>query len=135
MADVTQTPADVLKSASKQAQSGTAGATIIAGDVVYKDTADSNKLKPYDNSIDASVAGIALNGAADEQPVNYIGNDTALNVGATLTEGVPYFASATSGKICPLADLTTGDYIKPLGVGNADGTLYMVPYGGAAQVQ
>jgi hypothetical protein len=38
-----------------------------------------------------------------------------MNLGATLTVGLPYCCSATKGKICPYSDLTTGDYPTLLG--------------------
>jgi hypothetical protein len=98
---------------------GTAGGTITAGMPLYKDTTDGNALKPGDASAAASAAfaGIALNGAADGQPVAYAKPGATINWGATLAKGTLYVISATAGGVAPVADLASGEYITALAVG------------------
>ena len=111
MADIVITPANVLKSAQGLSASGVAGATILAGEPLYKDSADSNKLKPADSNESAAtsdVVGIALHSASAGQPIAYVYEDPAFTPGAVLTVGEVYTTSATAGGIAPVADLLTG---------------------------
>jgi hypothetical protein len=55
MADLTITAANVIAGNSAKTETGTAGATVTAGQVVYKDSAD-NKFKLADN--DSATAGL-----------------------------------------------------------------------------
>jgi len=117
MADLSQTAANVVKS-SGSIQNGTAGATITAGMPIYLDADDNNEAKPCeagDTAAKANAVAIALNGASDGQPVSYLASGT-INLGATLTVGTVYCVSQTSGKICPNADLVTGDMVTVLGI-------------------
>lgn len=119
MAAITITPASVVPSGtSYSTESGTAGATITAGQVLYKDTSDSNKLKLADcnaSSLAATVAGIALHGASSGQPVTYQ-NSGSLTIGGTVVAGTIYVAGATAGEINPASDLTTGWRTSIIGV-------------------
>lgn len=112
MANLSVTAASVLASATALTGAGIAGATITAGQPIYKDTADSNKLKLADANASAATAvveGIALNGAATGQPVSFVYQDDVFTPGGTLVVGETYVVSATAGSLCPIADLTTGD--------------------------
>ena len=118
MANLSITAANVLASAAAQKERGTAGATITAGQPLYKDSSDSDKLKPAQATASKQgFVGIALNGAASGQPVEYVTRDTELTIGATVAVGIVYVLSATAGAICPHADLTTGDYGVVVGIG------------------
>ena len=112
--DLSVTAANVLASSSAVKERGVAGATITAGQTLYIDTSDSNKLKLADcDSATAAVrncAGIALNGAAAGQPVEYVIEDPSFTPGGTLTVGTTYVLSDTAGGIMPHADLESGDY-------------------------
>lgn len=122
MADLSITPADVISQSGSVRENGTGGATITAGNVVYKDSADSEyKLADADSTTAAlrSPRGIALNGCADGQPLQ-IHREGDINLGAVLTEGVSYYLSATAGGICPYDDLVAGDY--PVFIGIAKST-------------
>jgi hypothetical protein len=113
MADISVTPASVLASATALTASGVSGATILAGQPLYIDTANSNVLKLADanaSALTATVCGIALHGASSGQPLKYVYEDSTFTPGATLTVGQTYAVSATAGGIAPIADLTTGDY-------------------------
>lgn len=120
MATLVITAANVLSSASATRKSGIAGATITAGQVLYKDAADSNKLKLADANGAAAlrvVEGIALHGASPGQPIAYVTRDPNFKPGATLVIGTTYMlASDTPGGIAPDSDAAAGDYVTTLGV-------------------
>ncbi len=126
MADITQTAANVrAQSNARVNRGGLAGATIVAGNVVYKE-ASSGKYKLADNDhATAEVrgsAGIALNGAADNQPLN-VCEAGDINLGATLVAGTTYCVSSTAGAICPQADVASGDEVIVLGVAKSTSLL------------
>ena len=121
MADVTVTPANVLASASAKTRDGIAGATILAGQVVYLDTttstyklADSNGASPL-----YKVAGIALHGASSGQPIKIVIEDSDFTPGFTTAIGTIYMCSETAGGIQPSADITTGEFPCVLMVGKS----------------
>ncbi len=120
MADLTITAASVLMSAAGKSVTGIAGAAITAGDALYKDAADSNKLKLADADGAAAlraVCGIALNDAAAGQPCEYCISDSALVIGATVSIGYIAILSGVAGAICPAADAAAGDEVVIIGVG------------------
>lgn len=125
MADLTITAASVIAGADAARESGTAGATVAAGDVVYLASATKKWMLADADSATAEARkaiGIALNGAALNQPVDVLtGGDVTL--GAVLTAGTSYFLSDEPGKICPLADLATGDYVCLLGLAKSTSVL------------
>lgn len=118
MADLTITAANVVAGSSAKIEHGTAGATITAGQVVYEDAATNKCGLADSNSATAgvrAVAGIALNGAANNQPLA-IHKRGPITIGATLTVGTTYYASETPGGIEPGADLASGEYPTVLGI-------------------
>jgi hypothetical protein len=128
MADLSITAANVTATSSQPRSSGIAGTTITAGQALYVDATDSNKLKPADanNGVEkAAVAGIALNGAASGQPVVYQTGGT-ITIGATVGIGAIYVQSRTPGGICPAADLLPNDYVTIIGVGTTATTLSLL---------
>ena len=117
MADLTITAANVVASANAVRESGTAGATITAGQLVYLDTTDM-RYKLADNNGAAALRvpnGVALNGAANNQPL-VIQKAGDITIGATMTAGVAYYLSDTPGGICPVADLASGEYPCIIGI-------------------
>jgi hypothetical protein len=137
MANLAPTPASVVASAYADKDVGIAGATIAAGDVLYKDASDSNKLKlaQSDGSLaEAQVAGIALNGGGAGQPIHYVKKDPQLTIGATMTAGIIYILSATPGKIAPSADILSGDYATVIGVPKTTALLNFNPTNGATEL-
>ena len=118
MAEITITPADVLKTNTTSVQEGIAGATITAGMALYIDTAASGVLKPCDaDSVASTVcAGLALHGAATGQPIKYAtGGD--LTISSVMTVGRIYLVSqATAGSLCVDADILQGDFVSIVGV-------------------
>ena len=100
MADITPTVGSVLAAVGATLGSGTAGTTIIQGDVIYLDTSDSTyKLADDGFASTALVAGIALNIASVNQPVDFIKAGTLAFGNASTTAGAPYFLSTTAGNL------------------------------------
>lgn len=122
MADITITAASVLQSSAASISTGVAGVAITAGQALYKDAADSNKLKLADDdntAATAEIVGIALNGAAAGQPLAYLTADTDLAIGGTTVAGTIYVLSDVAGAICPWADKASGDRLVLIGIGKA----------------
>lgn len=117
MADMTVTAANVAL-VSGSTERVTAGATITAGQVVYKDTTDANKYKLAINTSVAAAAagGIALNGASDDQPL-VVQTGGTIAPGGTVTVGEIYVVSGSAGRIAVEADNGSGEYVTVLGVG------------------
>lgn len=121
MADLTITAANVAAGSSARTTTGTAGATVTAGQVVYLDSSD-NKYKLADNdSATAAVrspAGIALHASLSGQPLTILTRGS-ITIGATTAVGEVYCLSSTAGGICPVADIAAGDYNTVIGVGTS----------------
>lgn len=120
MADLSVTATSVVAVESEVGkQEYIAGATITAGQAVYIDTANSNVVKPAQADgtlLEATVAGVALNGGATGQPI-IVAVSGKFNPGATVAVGTVYILSATAGGICPAADLVSSSYCSVIGVG------------------
>lgn len=120
MADYSSTAASVLASTGATPRSGVAGATIVQGNVLYKDATDGS-LKLADANSGTAAArtpiGIATNAASAGQPVSYIIQDPAFAPGFTIAVGAVVVLSATPGAMAPIDDLTTGDYAVVIGIG------------------
>jgi hypothetical protein len=118
MADISVTAASVQRTDTTTVLAGIAGATITAGQQLYKDSSDGNALKPgiATSAAASAVVGIAAHGASDGQPIRYYGRgDVTFN--AVLTAGEVYVASASAaGGIAPVGDVTTGNFVTILGV-------------------
>jgi hypothetical protein len=128
MADLTITAANVLAGSGAQFSTGTAGATVTAGQPVYQDATDSNKWKPADGNASlaaATVIGIALHASLAGQPlkVQTLGDIT---IGATVTVGGVYVLSATAGGIAPVADLASGNFTFIIGIGKTASVMTLV---------
>ena len=118
MADITQTPANVAAATGSPTKDGIAGVTIVAGDVLYKDSTDNGDLKKAVDSAEASAeaVGVALNGGADKQPIRYQTGGN-INPGGTVVVGEIYNVSSNAGKFAPDADVAQSKYRTILGVG------------------
>jgi hypothetical protein len=125
MADLVQTAANVQAGTGAKKRTGIAGGTITAGMAVYLDDADDKYKAQFAGSDQEFPAGIALNNAANGQPLA-IQYDGEINLGATLILGEVYCTSpAVAGKIAPVADLVAGNgnYIHILGMAKDASTL------------
>jgi hypothetical protein len=124
MADLTVTAASVLFTSGSKI-TGTAGATITAGQAVYLDSTTSKlKLAQCDGTAaEVAAVGIALHASLDGQPLTYAENGSTINIGATTAKTTAYMVSATSGGVAPQADLVSTNRICYLGYATAtDGT-------------
>lgn len=114
MADLSITATAVTAGASAKVEHGTAGATITAGQVVYKEAASATFKLADSDSATAEVKdaiGIALNGAAAGQPVA-VAKSGDVTMNAVLTAGSAYYLSETPGGIQPAADLAGEDVVQ-----------------------
>jgi hypothetical protein len=124
MADISITAANVVPGSDAVRESGTAGATITAGQLVYLDTSDM-KYKLADANGAAALRvpnGIALNGASNGQPLS-VQKGGDITIGGTMTAGIPYFLSDTPGGLCPLPDIGTGEYSCIVGIAKSTSVL------------
>lgn len=118
MAAITIAEGDVLPASSSGVYEASAGANMDAGTFIYLDANDSNKAKKaVANSTEAAarVVGITVNSALVDQPVSYlpIGN---IPVGGVFgAKGLVYVLSATAGKMCLPADLSSGHWLTIIG--------------------
>jgi len=125
MADLSITAASVVKGADASIETGIAGATVTAGQPVYLDETTGKYLLSDNNaSGKKTVRGIALNGAALNQPLT-IQTRGEITIGATLTAGSPYYLSATAGGIAPEADLSSGMDVVLLGLAKSTTVLVL----------
>jgi hypothetical protein len=120
VADITVTAANVVRGSGASVADGIAGATITAGQTVYIDTGDSNKLKLADCDSGTvavrTLAGIALHGSLSGQPLRYL-TAGPITIGGTVAPGRYYVLSDTAGGIMPEEDLEAGDYFVGIGYG------------------
>lgn len=118
MADITVTAANVRPFSGATIKEVTAGAAVTAGQIVYKDTTDSNEHKAADAAAAASatIAGMAMTNAGDGEPL-LIATGGYVNPGGTVGVGVVYTCSSNAGGIAPNADLTSGNYVSTFGIG------------------
>lgn len=119
MADLAITAANVVRGTGATIETGVAGVAVTAGQTVYKDTTDSDKLKLCDadgaTAIIRTTYGIALHAAAANQPLTVL-REGPVTIGATLAVGTIYCQSNTPGGIMPSADLSTGEFTTILGI-------------------
>lgn len=116
MANIVISPSDVVPSPASttvhlQPTATICGEAISAGETVCLLAADSKYYKAdADDTAKRDVKGIAGNStAAAGQRVDIITSAPALEVGAHgQAVGIPLFQSATPGKLCPYADLSSG---------------------------
>ncbi len=97
---------------------GTSGATITAGDLVYK-SGSSFLLAKADDAATDDVYGIAMNNASSGQPLQ-VQTKGQITIGGTVVQGVIYVLDdAVAGAIVPWADLTADgtDYLTVIGPG------------------
>jgi len=105
--------------------SGTAGAAINAGQVVWLDTTVSPNLLQLANATDQvhvqAIVGVALDTALGSgQPLTYAvsGDITMVTTTEVLTAGVVYVVSDDNdGGIAPVDDPASGSFISGIGLG------------------
>lgn len=114
MADLT---ISTIKRVSGNVTTGDAGEALAAGDAVFVNSTGNTHDKADATSTTNAVAiGVQLLPTDSGAKSTVAANGSVIDVGAILTVGTIYCVSATSGKIAPQADLTTGDVLTILGV-------------------
>lgn len=125
MADLTITAANVEAQGGAARGRKIAGATITAGQVLTTSAASRAILASDASAALARVTGIALHGAANDQPIEYqSGGD--IDLGATLAEGKHYVLS-TDGGIAPVDDIAGGEFASYIGFAISTSILRMQP--------
>jgi len=127
MADVVLVPSAVVPGDGAQFQNGIAGVALFAGNVVALDATTQRFILATSATVAGSrVRGIAACSAAPGQPVR-VQTGGMLNVGgALLTVAELYALSGLApGKIDPLSDVTTGDFVTVLGGGQTPSLLQL----------
>lgn len=116
MADLVITATSVVPGSGAVVLQGTAGETITAGNSLYLKASDGKLWKAQCDGTaeEATCVGVALNGAAVNQPVGYVSNGT-MTIGATTSKATTYVVSATAGGIAPQADLIATNRISYVG--------------------
>lgn len=124
---VTAANVEVASSSEKQGVIVQGGATITAGQVLYKDSADNEyKLADADAAATAGASAIAVSGGADSQQMVVATRGATINCGFTTAIGEAYCLSSSdvgtvggsAGGICLLSDLGSGDAVVLLFMGN-----------------
>lgn len=133
--DLSITATSVLPGSDAVVENGTLGATVTAGQAVYKEASSGTWKLADSDSATAEVRqakGIALNGGGAGQPVR-VERSGDITVGGTMTAGVEYYLSNTAGGLCPVADVGSGEYVVPLGVSSSTTVLKLsIQYSGVA---
>ena len=126
MADLSITPANVVRGANSVTTFGTAGTTITAGETVYlSPTTNQYLLAQANGSTTTSVAGIALNSASDNQPLQVLTGGDYVCGGTPVVGGTYMLAADNPGKIAPVADITTGNYVTFLGIATSSTNIFI----------
>lgn len=125
MVDISITAANVVAGSDSTRTSGIAGEAITAGQAVYLSSTTNKWMLADSDSSTAEArraAGIALNGAALNQPVAVL-KAGEITIGGTLVAGTAYYLSGTPGGICPAADIGTGEYVCLIGLAKTTSVL------------
>lgn len=134
MADYSITAANVLTSGASNGATfvtGTSAAAITAGQSCYR-LADGTIGKALANgtSVQRTFLGLAANSAPGAgQPITVCTGDPSWTFGATIAAGVLVVVSGTAGGLAPAADITTGWYVTPVGVGIGSNKIQLFPAG------
>lgn len=127
MADITVS-GNVTPDSIRNVDIGITQVAITAGQVVYKDASNGNKLNLADADAEASAVaeGIALADADAGAACPYLVTGGQLTIsGAPFTKGTDYYVSTTAGGIAPKADLGAGDYVTRLGTASSTSVLLL----------
>lgn len=121
MADIAITAANFLPSSVAQTFTGTAGATITQGQPVYLNTVTQTYMltnaATTGNGINVC-AGLAMDGASNQQKFLICRSDTNLALGGTVNAGEIVVVSGNAGGVClSTSAVLSGLYLTVLGVG------------------
>ena len=115
MADLVVTATSVVKYTGAKTGQGIAGETITAGQALYLST--TNLLMKADDTtaLKAACVGIALNGGAINQPIQYV-TSGGINPGAAVAVGLTYGLTDTAGGIALISERASADFMTILGI-------------------
>ncbi len=116
MANLSQTAANVKVVSFTQPARGVAGETLTQGQPFYFVNNQAFKCDALAAANKSAVAGIVTSPALVGEPFSYAVPGSEIDLGATLAVGQVYCVSATSGAICPYADLVSTNRVTILGV-------------------
>lgn len=126
MAELTQTPASVAAGETTFVEVVQVGEAVTQGMPGYKLSTDGKYYKAITTSAAAAdVKGVFLT-PASANGYAVIGSGP-VNVGATLTQGVAYYASGTAGKIELSSDIASGEYVTLIGIATSSSVLDVRP--------
>lgn len=130
MADLAITASEVEPGLAAKTDTGNAGATLTAGQSVFRDADDLNRIKLADNGEreKAAAVGVTLHAALADQPIKFQrGGTLKLGASAAPAIGVIYVVGSTPGSIAPVADLAVHEFCTMLGVGDGVDSIVMPP--------
>ena len=142
MADtpITVTAASVFKSTGAVTETGISGATITAGQCVYKKASDG---KFYLTDVDATAVGsnaeidnlygMSLCNSSAGQPITVQKAGKITHGGAAVAIGDILTCSATAGGWCVSTGLVETDYVTIVGVATTATVMYLMPYATGSQ--
>ena len=116
---ISPTEANVFNAGTGNTVKGTAGETLVAGEVVYLKAADSRLWKAITtNAATAAAVGVCLHGALAGQPMLYQnGGDLTINNVAVV--GETYYVSTVAGDMGVIADVINPQYVTKIGMADA----------------
>lgn len=125
MSDLSQTAANVgIGSLSARVQPVAVGENVTQGQPGYVSATDNLY---YQTDANLSVAAAKALGIfltpASTGGFALLALSGPVNLGATLSVGQTYAVSRAKGAVCPITDLTTGDYVTILGVASSTSLL------------
>ncbi len=131
MADISVTAASVLQvtGSSPLILPAGAGVTLTQGMAVYVDSA-TNTLKKaiITDANTANVVGITLGAASPGQYCPYQTSGD-ITIGGTMTQGQTYVVSPNAGGVAPVSDLSSGNFVKIIGVAKSTTVLSLILQG------
>lgn len=71
----------------------------------------------------AEVRGLTLINGDLDGPSILVPNGSKLDLGAVLTQGLPYYVGATAGTLVPYTDLVSGNYVTRVGFAESSSIL------------
>lgn len=127
MADLSQTPANVKLQSVAAVSVDIAGETLTQGEPIRLEGGKWYRAEAGDTAAKANCDGMAMTPAAVDGRFVRVLSGADIDVGATLTVGEVYVVSANAGKIAPIGDLVSTDFVTTLGVAVAAGSLRFEP--------
>jgi hypothetical protein len=125
MANLSQTAGNVKLLSATQPAVGIAGEALTQGQPFYFSASKGYKCDALAAANKAAAAGIVLTPAASDGTFLYAVPGAEVDLGATLAVGQVYCVSATSGAICPYADLVSTNRVTILGVASTTAKLLL----------